>query len=193
MAKRQRVRRPKGRQPRHGKLSVNGTSTQQFVKTSFGPNREITKQYHESTGNTLFRDRAGSIHINQRRTPEMLAFWEARYPTMKYSRRELKERGMPDEYGIITNNPVPRGEALRLADKLLAETDITMHIRIVKGPSVNADLFFNAKKTKWYVLETNLDLRVIRKSGTYPYDTMARAAYISKRIMWVETIIIPPE
>ncbi len=194
-AAREKMRRNKmrGKSKPHARAVVNGSNQTEFMRLPQLPNKDIVKQYQEGTGNTLFRDRNGSIHIRNHRTPEMIAFWEARYPSMKYSKREMKERGMPDEYGIIRNNPVPRGEALRRADELVAASDITMHYRLVQSYSINVDLFFNAKKTKFYLLETNLDLRVIRKSATYNYPELIKQAYRKGNVFWIETIEIGPE
>lgn len=181
----------RGKSRRWGKKSSMG-SPQYINSTVSSPNKEGMAILQAATGNTLHRNRAGSIFVNRSLHPDTIAFWEARYPSMKYSKREIKERGLPDEYGIIKNNPVPRGEALRRADELLKETDITMHYREKKGYSYNLDIFFNAKKTKWFVLETDLDRGRIRKSGIYPSREVIKAL-LPNNINWVDTILIPSE
>lgn len=183
-------RKRRGRHKIRSLKTVN--SGPNYINTNSGPNREEMSLLKARTGNTLFRDRHGSINVNRSLHPDTIAFWEARYPSMKYSKRELKERGLPDEYGIRVNNPIPRGEALRRADELLAASDITMHYREKKGDTYNLDIFFNAKKTKWFVLETDLDRRRIRKSGIYPSREVIKAL-LPNNIDWVNTILIPSE
>jgi len=175
-----RKRKNRGKSRRHSHAKINtGTS---YMNYDSGPVKEEIKLYHQRTGNSLFRDRQGSIHVNQTQTAEFRAYWESRFPSMKYSAREIKERGLPDEYRIIRTNPIPRGEALRKMEEIMKETDMTMHYRFKRGPSLNVDIFFNAKKTKFYAVETDLDRHWIRTSEIYGYAEIIRNQY--PKLMW---------
>lgn len=173
-------RKNRGKSKRRAKKVLNTGSN--YMNYSSGPVKDEIKLYHQRTGNSIYRDRKGSIHVNQTQTAEFLAFWEARFPSMKYSKRELKERGLPDEYGIITANLVPRGEALRKQAEIMKETDMTMHYRFKRGPALNVDIFFNAKRTKFYAVETDLDRHRIRTSEIYGYAEIIKAQY--PNLMW---------
>jgi hypothetical protein len=185
-------RKMRGKSKRHSKKVVNtGTN---YMNYSSGPNKEEMGLMKARTGNTIFRDRNGSIHVNRSLAPDVIAFWESVYPSMKYSRKELKERGLPDEYGMICNNPVPRGEALRRADelKLLEGQNMSLRYRHKAGPTYNLDIFFNAQRNKFYILETDLDRRRIRKSNVYPNKEMLLTLF-PKHISWESVIYIPPD
>lgn len=178
----------RGRHSRHSDAKLKmpaGTTLNSFINSkSSGPVRAEMELMKARTGNALFRTRAGSIVINHRQTDEFFRYMEARYPTFRYSKTMIKEMGLPDEYGVIRNNPVPRGLVFRKADELLKETDITMHFRLVAKPDHSIDLFFNAAKTKWFALEINRTIGLLRKSAVYS-SKESIIAILKGKPLWV--------
>lgn len=195
------VRRGKnrGRHRRHTLASVNSGTLMQFYS---GPNREEMGLMKNRTGNTLFRNpKTGQIFTsNKHYSPEFQAFWEARYPAMKYSNRELKERGMPDEYGLIRSNPVPRGLAMRRAHDILIEeaASTPLHYRIINTPEISLDIFLNSARTRFFLFELNRVVGTVKRSEIYSQEEIAIATYNrgkrkGEKVHWAEVERFDPE
>lgn len=164
---------------RRGKSRVYGL---QFVNTGSGP--------APGAINSLYRHKLVDDGID--------LYLAAKFPGRRsYTAEELIARNEFDKEKAFLmdekENPVPLGEVKLLLQRLqreMNETVMSNHMKVTNKSYWQQDLFFNASKTCWMIIEMmyfGAD-RFVRRSETYSSQSLARQALTLQAVRWVETV-----